>query len=189
MAQNSLAAQQKRQYRIRTGKGRQDRAVTRGRQRRRHARIRRARRDDDTASAETRATRVEKDQTTLRRSEGRRSALLQKERLLSDHARRRVQRRRAEEVSRSGGQFVQSVRRSEADLPRVLCRSELVVARMGPPGFRGRRKTLRSRSLAAPCRSEEHTSELQSRLHLVCRLLLEKKKKKKIKLKNKNVYK
>src|SRR5205809_3434298 len=32
-------------------------------------------------------------------------------------------------------------------------------------------------------RSEEHTSELQSRLHLVCRLLLEKKKKKQIHLK------
>src|SRR5687768_4817110 len=30
-------------------------------------------------------------------------------------------------------------------------------------------------------RSEEHTSELQSRLHLVCRLLLEKKKKKRSK--------
>src|SRR2546429_6241971 len=30
-------------------------------------------------------------------------------------------------------------------------------------------------------RSEEHTSELQSRLHLVCRLLLEKKKKMKSK--------
>src|SRR5438309_8057880 len=29
------------------------------------------------------------------------------------------------------------------------------------------------------CRSEEHTSELQSQFHLVCRLLLEKKKKKK----------
>src|SRR2546422_6945253 len=29
-----------------------------------------------------------------------------------------------------------------------------------------------------PLRSEEHTSELQSRLHLVCRLLLEKKKNK-----------
>src|SRR2546422_6647898 len=29
----------------------------------------------------------------------------------------------------------------------------------------------------SPRRSEEHTSELQSRLHLVCRLLLEKKKK------------
>src|SRR2546422_4326719 len=46
-----------------------------------------------------------------------------------------------------------------------------------------------ARSPAMPCghvdpeqervrvRSEEHTSELQSRLHLVCRLLLEKKKK------------
>src|SRR2546422_1684787 len=33
--------------------------------------------------------------------------------------------------------------------------------------------------LARVWRSEEHTSELQSRLHLVCRLLLEKKKKKK----------
>src|SRR2546422_8426317 len=32
--------------------------------------------------------------------------------------------------------------------------------------------------LAGTSRSEEHTSELQSRLHLVCRLLLEKKKKK-----------
>src|SRR2546422_6708481 len=31
-------------------------------------------------------------------------------------------------------------------------------------------------------RSEEHTSELQSRLHLVCRLLLEKKKKSDIEL-------
>src|SRR2546429_4045685 len=35
---------------------------------------------------------------------------------------------------------------------------------------------------ASPARSEEHTSELQSRLHLVCRLLLEKKKKNKTKL-------
>src|SRR5687768_17635506 len=34
-------------------------------------------------------------------------------------------------------------------------------------------------ALDALDRSEEHTSELQSRLHLVCRLLLEKKKKKK----------
>src|SRR5205809_4517029 len=31
-------------------------------------------------------------------------------------------------------------------------------------------------TLAPGSRSEEHTSELQSRLHLVCRLLLEKKK-------------
>src|SRR2546422_6462963 len=34
----------------------------------------------------------------------------------------------------------------------------------------------RGRSCLLYCRSEEHTSELQSRLHLVCRLLLEKKK-------------
>src|SRR2546429_5249783 len=33
-------------------------------------------------------------------------------------------------------------------------------------------------SARTKARSEEHTSELQSRLHLVCRLLLEKKKKK-----------
>src|SRR2546422_6202743 len=37
-------------------------------------------------------------------------------------------------------------------------------------------KTVRRR-LLDQARSEEHTSELQSRLHLVCRLLLEKKKK------------
>src|SRR2546429_10014145 len=38
----------------------------------------------------------------------------------------------------------------------------------GEPGFRAPRYV--------DARSEEHTSELQSRLHLVCRLLLEKKK-------------
>src|SRR2546422_7807303 len=43
--------------------------------------------------------------------------------------------------------------------------------------FRGCRKsTYRCRKNALTDRSEEHTSELQSRLHLVCRLLLEKKK-------------
>src|SRR3989442_8574490 len=36
---------------------------------------------------------------------------------------------------------------------------------------------LRSSPLPTAMRSEEHTSELQSRPHLVCRLLLEKKKK------------
>src|SRR5437899_7845771 len=37
-------------------------------------------------------------------------------------------------------------------------------------------------------RSEEHTSELQSLRHLVCRLLLEKKKKKKKKNNQSNIY-
>src|SRR2546429_2388766 len=46
---------------------------------------------------------------------------------------------------------------------------------------RARRSRVRLRDRPAqarahPPRSEEHTSELQSRLHLVCRLLLEKKK-------------
>src|SRR3712207_7531269 len=38
------------------------------------------------------------------------------------------------------------------------------------------RSTAERRWLASGCRSEEHTSELQSRQYLVCRLLLEKKK-------------
>src|SRR2546422_6170897 len=55
-----------------------------------------------------------------------------------------------------------------------------------PPRLReGRRRleaqgtleALHSREDLVASRSEEHTSELQSRLHLVCRLLLEKKKK------------
>src|SRR2546422_2853211 len=41
--------------------------------------------------------------------------------------------------------------------------------------FRGRLSAGLLR-IPAETRSEEHTSELQSRLHLVCRLLLEKKK-------------
>src|SRR2546425_8607483 len=47
-------------------------------------------------------------------------------------------------------------------------------ARRRRPG-RGRRSSRRG-SRAAPRRSEEHTSELQSLAYLVCRLLLEKKK-------------
>src|SRR3712207_8839209 len=50
----------------------------------------------------------------------------------------------------------------------------------GPPparGSAGRRSPLRTpRRDASASRSEEHTSELQSRQYLVCRLLLEKKK-------------
>src|SRR6476620_12248232 len=51
----------------------------------------------------------------------------------------------------------------------------------------------RRRCQRAPARSEEHTSELQSRQYLVCRLLLEKKKKKNqiinIKIKKKTKHK
>src|SRR2546422_5626416 len=45
-------------------------------------------------------------------------------------------------------------------------------------------RVFKDRQECLPCRrSEEHTSELQSRLHLVCRLLLEKKKKQKLSVK------
>src|SRR2546429_970054 len=43
--------------------------------------------------------------------------------------------------------------------------------------MRPRVRVARARPVLLRLRSEEHTSELQSRLHLVCRLLLEKKKK------------
>src|SRR2546429_787950 len=63
--------------------------------------------------------------------------------------------------------------RSQDPGERTTCRSghELVGER------RGKRLLDREGALLGG-RSEEHTSELQSRLHLVCRLLLEKKKKK-----------
>src|SRR5205809_4607236 len=51
-------------------------------------------------------------------------------------------------------------------------------SRLGTSGP-GNKASAPARGRARFChRSEEHTSELQSRLHLVCRLLLEKKKKK-----------
>src|SRR5689334_24575917 len=48
----------------------------------------------------------------------------------------------------------------------------------GPAARAGRRAGGRAGPGRGLTRSEEHTSELQSQFHLVCRLLLEKKKKK-----------
>src|SRR5687768_18318268 len=53
--------------------------------------------------------------------------------------------------------------------PELKARTEPVEVQIEACGNKGMRTRIRS---------EEHTSELQSRLHLVCRLLLEKKKKK-----------
>src|SRR2546422_2811860 len=63
---------------------------------------------------------------------------------------------------------------------RSLVHDALVPLRRGRAAQRQRHQRQRDRLT----RSEEHTSELQSRLHLVCRLLLEKKKKKKNKVKH-----
>src|SRR5207253_9788969 len=65
---------------------------------------------------------------------------------------------------------VQCDRRDDERRPRG---AEAVARRSTSPGPRGRGR--RRRSTASAPISEEHTSELQSRGHLVCRLLLEKK--------------
>src|SRR3989442_11505263 len=57
-------------------------------------------------------------------------------------------------------------RHRQVDRPRVRGRRLIDGGDDGPPAV----------ALALRDRSEEHTSELQSRPHLVCRLLLEKKK-------------
>src|SRR5690625_2917107 len=62
---------------------------------------------------------------------------------------------------------------SRIPLPRVLARWSTSTA-----AYRYSVAELKSTVPIIPARSEEHTSELQSRGHLVCRLLLEKKKKK-----------
>src|SRR2546422_5939829 len=62
----------------------------------------------------------------------------------------------------------------------TLFRSAVCHAHRSPPDPCSPRaeRAWSAASTRCPCaeRSEEHTSELQSRLHLVCRLLLEKKK-------------
>src|SRR5256884_1899108 len=57
-----------------------------------------------------------------------------------------------------------------------MCRWMKPRSTIWSPAMDGRGKVISGRA-AGQVRSEEHTSELQSRLHLVCRLLLEKKKK------------
>src|SRR5471030_2401950 len=67
------------------------------------------------------------------------------------------------------------------DVARFPCATLAGAGRARPrvfaPGLRTLDRAPRRRALGAGFRSEEHTSELQSLRHLVCRLLLEKKKK------------
>src|SRR5256884_746714 len=84
--------------------------------------------------------------TTLFRSVGRPLALL----LLQNHA------------------TITIAHSHTTDLAAITTTADILVAATGKRG-------LISGDHVKPGRSEEHTSELQSRLHLVCRLLLEKK--------------
>src|SRR2546422_3660338 len=59
----------------------------------------------------------------------------------------------------------------------VFCVTFLFIIRPRRAERHTARNTTPSAGSSYRTRSEEHTSELQSRLHLVCRLLLEKKKK------------
>src|SRR5947209_13506326 len=61
--------------------------------------------------------------------------------------------------------------------PSLAASSELLSA---PPALAVSPLSISDRGRKIFARSEEHTSELQSRQYLVCRLLLEKKKKKKL---------
>src|SRR2546422_1410025 len=70
-----------------------------------------------------------------------------------------------------GEQRAQAVRRLDARVERVASGAPVPLADR-PARLERRGGHARDHEI----RSEEHTSELQSRLHLVCRLLLEKKK-------------
>src|SRR5256884_1402610 len=69
-------------------------------------------------------------------------------------------------LTTAGELMLAAVRRSQRDFDNALAQVEDL------------RALRRGHVRVGVSRSEEHTSELQSRLHLVCRLLLEKKKKK-----------
>src|SRR2546422_3555504 len=67
---------------------------------------------------------------------------------------------------------IPGVRRASTSLEKSTKAAPSRLKKIARTSVEGGRARLLSRR-----RSEEHTSELQSRLHLVCRLLLEKKKK------------
>src|SRR5690242_21785953 len=70
---------------------------------------------------------------------------------------------------------------AERRVERAVGRQQEVVEPGGARPFAERREMRPDlRTVLVPHRSEEHTSELQSHVNLVCRLLLEKKKKKHI---------
>src|SRR2546429_971909 len=93
--------------------------------------------------------------------------------------------------SKNGSDSARAASRPCASRVRVSSRplSQMDETRFGPQGITSTQPAVSISPSTVPCagsstpkdaagvtRSEEHTSELQSRLHLLCRLLLEKKK-------------
>src|SRR2546429_2971935 len=76
---------------------------------------------------------------------------------------------------RSPAARVRADREAARDLP-AAARAVATPYALEPPDETERRTRIERLKRLLGERSEEHTSELQSRLHLVCRLLLEKKK-------------
>src|SRR5690242_21237296 len=70
--------------------------------------------------------------------------------------------------------------RASLELPACLVGTERQGDHFQPDGRDLAARHRRNRHREPAARSEEHTSELQSHVNLVCRLLLEKKKKKKL---------
>src|SRR5438445_11885301 len=70
--------------------------------------------------------------------------------------------------------------RRSSDLPTRWSKGRTASPRSRSRASATRPPRSRGACSACPGRSEEHTSELQSRQYLVCRLLLEKKKKKRL---------
>src|SRR3712207_8961172 len=78
---------------------------------------------------------------------------------------------------RSGMAVAERLERTAVDVARAARADDGRMARRDVPDVRGETVVRKERVHAAHrTRSEEHTSELQSRQYFVCRLLLEKKK-------------
>src|SRR5205809_3149 len=91
-----------------------------------------------------------------------------------------IRQQRLEDVQRGRGAFMENGRRHAAVEKKShyasIARLQRLHKTLRGPCDADTRKLLARIAAGFLGRSEEHTSELQSRLHLVCRLLLEKKK-------------
>src|SRR5205814_8583247 len=86
----------------------------------------------------------------------------------SDLSRRRDKRRHSSIQLRCSNAFIVTSQRRCILTWRTTTRSAATVTSSWPAPMKRTKRPMKS------CRSEEHTSELQSLRHLVCRLLLEK---------------